>query len=211
MLRIMDKTIYLEKSELLYEGKFTQEQLEKDFEITGGEWHVEDGWLTGYLEEDAGGLIYSWKHYPGDILMEFEGRTVPPYDNDLNFTFCANGWDAEKNDAKESYIAGLSGWWTGKTGVERAPEYKLQAMSGLHDLVPGKTYRIHAGRVGNWVFIFIDGKLAVEMQDTDPIAFGRVGFGVYACKAQFRNFKLYKPYSEEFKTTYKEIHQKSWK
>ncbi len=50
MLRLLNKDIILERSELLYEAVITSEQLENDFELTRGEWSVQDGWLTGFME-----------------------------------------------------------------------------------------------------------------------------------------------------------------
>ena len=43
MLRIREIDIIEEKSELLYKADFTQESLERDFEISGGTWTAKDG------------------------------------------------------------------------------------------------------------------------------------------------------------------------
>ena len=67
------------------------------------------------------------KHFPGNVLLEFEGRTVPPCSNDLNFTWRSAGWNEETDDAGVSYIAGLAGWWEGKTGIEHYPRYLCRA------------------------------------------------------------------------------------
>ena len=205
LLRILKTDIDIEKSELLYETDFLGGELEKDFDIGRGEWIVIDGWLQGYREKDGGALIYSKEEYPGDILMDFEVRSVAPYDNDLNFTFCAKGWNYERNNADASYIGGLQGWWFGKTGLEKYPKCEIAAMTGMHRFEVGKTYRIQTGRVGNRLFIFIDGELAVECTDPDPLPYGKFGFGVYASKAQFRNLKVYRPFAQEFKTSYQEL------
>ena len=206
---IMEKKLILEKSQLLYSADFTTQQLESDFDITGGDWHVDaKGWLCGSMKVSGGGLIYTKKHYCGDILMDFYGRTVPPCDRDLNFSFCAKGWDFENNTADISYVAGLNGWWTGKTGLEKYPDLDLLATTSLHRFKAGQIYHIQAGRVGEFCFIFIDGVLAIELKDQNPIDnYGKVGFGVYASTAQFRDFKLYKPYSLPFATTYEEIEE----
>lgn len=210
MLRIKRRDIIVDKSELLYEADFSNPKQLEDFEITGGNWVVENGWLTAEKKDDGGGLIYSHKHYLGDVLIEFEGRTVLPYDNDLNYTICAKGWDYKNNDADISYIGGLQGWWLGKTGIERAPEYNVSALTSLHNFTAGQTYLIQAGKVGNTIFMFIDGVLAVEIIDANPIVdFGRVGLGVYASKAQFRNFKVYKPYVRDFDVSYADLRKEN--
>lgn len=207
MLRIKEIDIIEEKSELLYHADFTQELLERDFEIAGGEWTAKNGLLVGFMKEDGGGLIYSHKHYLGDILLDFYGKTVAPYENDLNFTFCANGWNYEKGSPYDGYVGGMQGWWIGKTGIEKYPlDSHIEALTGMHRFDPNKEYHIQTGRVGNRLFLFIDGELAVEVTDPNPLTeYGRVGLGVYASKIQFRDLKVYKPYTQPFKTSYEEM------
>ena len=206
-LRIKQKDIFPEKSELLYELIPKMSVLKNDFEIAGGEWSVENDKIVSFTDRDNGGLIYSKKHYCGDILLDFYGRTVPPYNNDLNFTFCSNGWDYENDCPKEGYIGGLQGWWLGKTGIEKTPySCGLEAFTSMHCFESGKEYHIQAGKVGKTLFIFIDGVMAVELADPCVIEnFGRVGLGSYASKIEFRNFKVLKPYVEKFDTSYAEL------
>ncbi len=206
MLRIIQQDIIPEESELLYQTNFANGELEKDFEIGRGDWKFVDGWLQGEWGRDGGALIYSKQEYLGDVLLDFEARTVPPCDNDLNFTFCAKGWNEAGNTADVSYIGGLQGWWLGKTGLEKYPKCDVSTMTSMHHFVAGKTYHIQTGRVGKRLFIFIDGELAVECVDPDPLPYGKIGFGVYASKAQFRNLKVYRPLVKDFRTTYQELH-----
>jgi len=205
MLNVMGKNILLDRSEILYNRPFSEESIAEDWEIASGSWWIEDGWLTGKIKENAGGIIYSKASYPGDIMIDFYGRTVSPCANDLNFVLRAEGWDYKKNDAGISYIAGLQGWWTGKTGIERYPECNLQATTSLLDFIPGKIYHIQAGVVGNYIFIFVDGRLAVEMRDPNPIdsnKFGKIGFGTYCSHIQIRDLKVIQLVSEDVHMEY---------
>ena len=197
MLRIKRIDIIEEKSELLYAPKFTKELLRDEFEISAGEWTVENGYLVGFMAEDGGGLIYSNRAFLGDVLLDFYAKTVEPYDNDLNFTFCAAGWDYRNNKPLAGYIGGLQGWWLGKTGIEKCPyECNVEALTGMHRFVPGQEYHIQTGRIGTRLFLFIDGELAVELTDNQPIEeYGRVGLGVYASKIAFRDLKVFKPHT----------------
>ena len=55
MLRIKEKDIIVDRSELLYRADFSNGGLEKDFEIAGGNWVAENGGVMGDMEEDGGG------------------------------------------------------------------------------------------------------------------------------------------------------------
>ena len=210
MLRIKGFDIIEEKSALLYKTEFTKKNLEEDFEVAGGDWTAKNGVLIGYMKEDRGGLVYSKKEYFGDIMLDFYGKTIAPYENDLNFTFCAKGWDYDKNIPYAGYVGGVQGWWIGKSGIEKYPlDSNVEALTGMHNFNPNKEYHIQTGRIGNRLFLFIDGVLAVELLDNDPIKlYGRVGLGVYASKIQFRDFKVLRPFVEPFNTSYKEMRKK---
>ena len=66
--------------------------------------------------------------------------------------------------------------------------------------------------MGTRLFLFIDGELAVELTDNQPIEnHGRVGLGVYASEVAFRDFKVYKPYVQKFKISYQQVRKnKMW-
>ena len=191
VLRIMEQEIDLEQSPVIAEGPRSTEELERDWEYKNGIWKVEDGWICGKHTGNSGGILYSKKHFPGNVLLEFEGRTVPPCSNDLNFTWRSAGWNEETDDAGVSYIAGLAGWWEGKVGIEHYPECLCRAATPLFSLEAGRTYFIQAGDIDGHCFIFVDGRLAVELFDPDPITqYGKVGLGTYASWIQARNFRV---------------------
>jgi hypothetical protein len=205
MFNIMGKKVILEKSKLVYDRPFTQSSFADEWDIATGDWSVEDDWLTGKIREDGAGIIYCRQTFSNDIMLDFVGRTVAPSSHDLNFTWYSAGWDYEKNDSAAAYIAGLNGWWTGKTGIEKYPECNVQATTSLLDFIPGKIYHIQAGTVGEYSFIFIDGKLALEMKDAEPgnlIKTGKIGFGCYCSNVQFKDLKVYEVYSEDLSLGY---------
>lgn len=209
VLRIMEREILLQQCEILLEGPRTQEELEQEWEFSQGEWNIQDGWICGKHKGNSGGILYSRRSFAEDVLLEFEGRTVPPCSNDLNFTWCAQGWDAAAGDAGISYIAGLAGWWENKVGIERYPDCRVRAATPLFGFEPGRTYFIQAGSVVGHCFVFIDGKLGIELFDPEPIdpcRYGKVGIGTYASWIQVRNFRvrsicsrpLYQEYAPQF-------------
>lgn len=205
MLYISGTSIDDKGSKVLYELPFTEENLSRDWEVTGGEWSVGDGALTGLYRENAGGLVYTKESYAGDILVEFYGRTLPPCANDLNFSWKTDGWDYSKNDAARGYIGGLGGWWSNKAGIERYPDCSPRVLTPLFPLEAGKTYFIQFGSVGSQSFIFADGKLIVELDDPGCGEIGdcgRVGLGTYCSHVQFSGFKIKRPLHTPYTQTY---------
>lgn len=57
-------------------------------------------------------------------MLDFEARTIPPCTHDINCMW-SGSWDYETNTRALAYVAGLEGWWDGKVGFEKSPEYRL--------------------------------------------------------------------------------------
>ena len=65
-------------------------------------------------------MIILKKDFPGNVMVEFEARTVKPSTHDINVMW--NGeWNDSLNLRGKAYIAGIEGWWEGKVGLEKSP------------------------------------------------------------------------------------------
>lgn len=192
MLEIIGKSIDLDKSEVLYDEPVSKKCFTDKWVVHSGEWQVQGEWLSGKNPDNCPGMTFLKGDYPGNVLVDFEARTVPPCTHDIDFMW--NGsWDNVKNQRGIAYVAGLEGWWAGKVGIEKSPEYKLTAGTPLFDFDPGRTYRIQGGSINGHCFIFVDGRLALEMTDPDPIdssKFTKVGFEAYCSHIQVRNVRV---------------------
>jgi hypothetical protein len=189
----MKKEIDVDNSNVLYDEPFTETNLKAKWKIYSGQWTLEeDGWLTGRNPGNFPGMIVSKDNFFGNVLVEFEARTVPPCTHDINFMW--NGaWDESENKRGVAYVAGLQGWWEGKVGIEKSPDYKLNVGTPLLDFVPGRTYFIQGGSVDGHCFVCADGKLLLEVTDPDPIdntRYGKVGFEAYCSLIQVRNVRI---------------------
>ena len=187
-LLIMKKRICVGRSEALFDRPVGPGSLMEDWQVRGGEWSVAGEWLTGRNPANAPGMITSRANYFGNVLLDFEARTVLPSTHDIDCMW--NGsWDEAANTRGTAYVAGLEGWWEGKVGFEKSPEYKLNAATPLFRFEPGRVYRMQAGSVDGHVFVFVDGRLILEVTDPDPIdtsRHGLVGFEAYASMIQVR-------------------------
>lgn len=194
LLNITNKQIDLAKSEILFDQPFNENTFDTSWSIKHGEWWVKDGWLIGKNPEFSLGSIVSAGSFPGDILMEFDAGTVLPCTHDIDF-FWRCKWNEEKNTVETAYIAGVEGWWEGKVGVEKAPEYNFFAMTPCFDFEAGKVYNIKAGDIGGHIFIFVDNNLILEAVDPSPIKSeesAKIGFEAIQSYLKITNLKVYK-------------------
>jgi hypothetical protein len=191
-MKIMKKKILLEDSKVLYDRPFSEVSFQEDWKVCTGEWWLEDEWLTGKNPGNFPGMIIAKQDFTGNVLVDFLARTMPPCTHDINFMW--NGsWDEEKNQRDVAYVAGLEGWWTGKVGIEKSPEYILNAGTPLYDFEPGKTYHIQGGSIDGHCFVFVDGKLLLEITDPQPIdsaKYTKVGFEAYCSYIQIKDVKI---------------------
>lgn len=209
MIQLIKSRIDPAGLEVLYDRPFTPASLEEDFEIKGGRWQVDpEGWLIGENRENSAAMVMSKADYFGDVLVEFDAATVLPATRDINVTWHGS-WDEERNCRGTAYVAGIQGWWEGMVGFEKSPKYDLLVQTKLFPFVPGQIYHMTVGNIGNDLFVAIDGVLALEIHDPDPIdfyRFGRVGFEAYCTRVKYRNLQIKravavstaKPYDPEF-------------
>ena len=192
VLRIMRREIDVNASAVLYDAPFSAESLGKDWQVRGADWRVENGWLTGKNPENRPGMIVSRTDYPGNVLLDFEAKTILPCTHDIDFMW--NGsWDESRDERGVAYVAGLQGWWEGKVGIEKSPDYRLVVATPLFPFEPGRAYRIQGGSVDGHCFVFVDGKLLIEATDPDPIdstRYARIGFEAYCSHVAIRNLKV---------------------
>lgn len=191
-LILIDKVIDIINSPVMFFQSITGENLNTLFEIHNSRWTIEEGWLTGFNPDESAGMAIFKQDFPGNILMEFECRTVKPSSNDINFMW--NGeWSDELNSCKNAMIGSICGWHLNRIGIEKSPDYKIRVTVPNNSFSPGKTYKIRAGSVNNTSFIFIDGKPALEVDDPDPIdkhKYTKVAFTAWSSHIQIKNIVI---------------------
>lgn len=193
-LLLMHKKIDLAASTLLYDRPLSQEALEQDWQPRGGTWWFEDGGFYGMNPLAAPGCLLSRFPCTGNVLVDFLAQTVPPSTHDIDVMWNVT-WNEADNTRGLAYVAGVQGWWDGKVGVEKSPAYKLVAATPCPWFAPGKQYHIQAGSIDGHCFVLVDGKLMLEVFDTDPIdsqASNRVGFEAYQSMIRIHNIKVYR-------------------
>ncbi len=186
---LMKKKILLDESEVVFSrASFSQEDLSL-FDFHHSEWNIENGWLEGRNPGNHPGMAILKQEFKGNMLVEFEAQTISPSTHDINVMW--NGeWIDSLDQRGTAYVAGLEGWWTGKVGIEKSPEYRFMLGTPLFDFQPGKIYKIQAGSIDGHCFILADGELLLEGMDPDPIdhqKYTKVGFEAYSSHIRVRN------------------------
>ena len=191
-LKLMKKEIYLSSCPVLLDETFTTESLKENWTSHHSDWWFEDGWLHGKNPGNHPGMLIHNGEFPGNVLVEFEAATVAPSSHDINVMW--NGeWLDDIDQRGMAYVAGLQGWWTGKVGIEKSPEYTFMVGTPLLDFIPGELYHIIAGSIDGHCFIFANGQLLLEAMDPNPIdnqKFTKVGLEAYCSLIKVRNFKI---------------------
>ena len=192
VIELMKKQILLDSSPVLYNSPVDTEEFATNWTVHHSEWSVDNGWLVGENRGNWPGMAILKKDFPGNVLVEFEARTVLPSSHDINVMW--NGeWLAETDQRGTAYVAGLQGWWTGKVGIEKSNDYKFMVGTPLFGFAPGKIYTIQAGSIDGHCFILANGKLLLEAMDPDPIdnkKYTKVGFEAYSSKIKIRNIVI---------------------
>ncbi len=192
VIELMKKQILLDSSTILYNKTVTAEEFAQNWTVHHSEWRVEEGWLVGENRGNWPGMAILKQDFPGNVLVEFEARTVMPSSHDINVMW--NGeWLTDSDQRGIAYVAGLQGWWTGKVGIEKSNDYKFMVGTPLLDFIPGKVYKIQAGSIDGHCFILADGRLLLEAMDPNPIdnqKYTKVGFEAYCSKIEIRNIVI---------------------
>ncbi len=191
-LLIMRKRMDLERSPVLFDRPFSSRRFAEDWEVKSAAWTCEGGALLGRNPEAGPGVIMLRQAFPGNVLVDFHARTVRPSTHDIDVMWNAS-WDEKKNQRGAAYVAGIQGWWDGKVGIEKSPAYKLCAAAPCPWFKPGREYRIQAGSVDGHGFVFVDGKLQLELLDPDPIdsrRHNRIGFEAYQSMIRIRRLTV---------------------
>ena len=191
-MKLIHKEIDIDNFEVLYDVPFTQESFERDFEVRDGNWYVEDGFLIGESRKNFASMAIMKENFFGPVCLDFYAKVLEPCTHDINCMW-SGSWNEETNTRALAYVAGIGGWWDGKVGFEKSPEYKLNCGTKLFNFEPGRLYHMQCGSIGGHVFVVVDGQLAIEATDPDPIdqsKYGRIGFEAYCTRVAFTDFKI---------------------
>lgn len=142
-------------------------ELPDQWQAEGGQWRIHEGALCGSISGEHSAAFWYRQELAGDHAILFTASTVPPRSNDLNCYWEGNGSLQSGFGGSEPNctIGGVGGWWDGLSGIERYPEGGVRVTGRLQAVEAGRIYEVCAGRWGDLDFLFIDGRLAVQLDE----------------------------------------------
>jgi len=184
----------LEHSELLYSfDGFSSEDWTVFRHGSEGKWKFRDNSLVGggFAEEHHGQIFYKTP-VKGDVVLEFDARTVAPSYHDLVWLW---GVRFGEKDWNAGYLGCLGGWWSDMTGIESLnASYTPSCINRDMKLEPGRWYHIVSGSVKGVHFIVVDGRLITRFATaTDCEQDGYFGFGFYHSYCEYAHLKVWRP------------------
>lgn len=204
MIKLLGKRMDIDHMPVLYETSFTQESFEKDFEVRAGTWHVEDGWLIGENPNMSADIALLKESFYGPVCLDFYAKVIAPSTHDINCMWSGQ-WNEEKNARGLAYVAGLGGFWDRKVGFEKSDKYDLVVATKLMNFEPEHVYHMQCGSIGGHIFVIVDGEIALEIIDPDPIdqeKNGRVGFEAFSTRVAYRDLKVLRAEYTQVKERY---------
>lgn len=205
MVKLAFVDVDLKNSKVVFEkDSFDESSFLDNFDVKSGTWYTEEGWVIGKNSDMCPGMIVSKEDFLGNIMVEITAQMVAPSTHDINIMI--NGeWDEKKSCRGNAYVAGVEAFWHGNVGFEKSPEYKLTAATPLFVFDPEKEHNIKMGNVDGKVFVLVDEKLCLEINDPEPLdtkIYGKIGFEAYASWWKFKNLRVYELQYEKIEEYY---------
>jgi ADP-ribose pyrophosphatase YjhB (NUDIX family) len=159
----------VEQAEIMARAAIVGDRLPTSWRAESGQWRIHDGALCGSVEGEAPAVLWCDIPITGDHGVLFRAMAIPPRHNDLNCFWEGSGTiSGEDAGQVQCTIGGVGGWWDGLSGIERFPEGGLRSTGRTLPIQSGRGYEICGGRRGNSDFLFVDGKLALQLDEPEP-------------------------------------------
>ena len=177
----------------VFSDDFERARLGNAYEVTGGNWRIDDGQL--HVQGAENHPLWLLRTLPRDARVEFDVRSESP-EGDIKVEVFGDGASYAKNESytATSYVIIFGGWNNARNVLARMDEHGEDRIVGAPRKVePGKTYRFRIERIGGTLTVWVDEDILLEMVDSEPLA-GRghdhFGFNNWQSDLWFDNLKV---------------------
>ncbi|HRI72323.1 MAG TPA: NUDIX hydrolase, partial [Polyangium sp.] len=162
----VNQPIYSDGAKLVTEigPPWPAEGLPPGVTVEKGTWCIEDDALSGSVVGRNPAICWFDAPVEGNQLMVFAAYAVPPHRNDINAYWEGSG--ALYGPDGACTISGFGGWYNQLTGIEYNPSENPLTVTKLAPVHAGVVYYLAVGRYGKSDFMFIDGELVTQLNDS---------------------------------------------
>jgi 8-oxo-dGTP pyrophosphatase MutT (NUDIX family) len=162
----VNQPIYSDAAKLVTEigPPWPAEGLPAGVTVEKGTWCIEDNALSGSVVGRQPAILWFDAAVEGNQLMVFAAYAVPPHRNDINAYWEGSG--ALYGPDGACTISGFGGWYNQLTGIEYNPSENPLTVTKLAPVQAGVVYYLAVGRYGKSDFMFIDGELVTQLNDS---------------------------------------------
>jgi hypothetical protein len=189
-IALRDGPVVLDQAHLLYAVDFRGRDLPEGWTVETGSWKATPEGLEGRIDAERAAVIWCDRTFPADVAVRYWAEAIPPHTTDANAFFRASGRIYGTGDTT-AWIAGIAGWHRFEDGLEKNPSGPSWRVPG-EPLAAGTTVEVIAGGRGAQLFLWKDGKVRVEGEDTAQAVPGQVGLGTWNSAIRFVRLCVYR-------------------
>ncbi len=169
-----------------FSDDFERQQLGENYFATGGHWRIENGAV--HSPGVKNNPLWLQARLPEEVAIEFDVRSESK-DGDIKCELFGNGFDHSSG-----YVIVFGGWSNTISAIARLDEHGRDRVENRTLKVEkGRAYRFRVERRGGALRWYLDGSLAMELDDKNPLrgtGHDRFGFSSWDSDLFFDNLKI---------------------
>lgn len=168
---------------LIFSDAFERSDLGEGWLNRSGRWKIRDGRVFGQNDRNEG--LWLVEPLPARIRVEFDARAESP-EGDLKVEV----FNTEQRH-QTGYVVIMGGWRNTVSIIARLDEHGDDRLESELRVEQGRAYRMAIVRTDNVLRWYVDGKLALQYRDEEPIRGRYFAFNDWAAPVSFDNLKIF--------------------
>lgn len=168
---------------LVFEDDFERAEPGESWLNRSGRWRIEAGRLR--VQNDRNEGLWLNEPLPARVRVEFDA-VAESEEGDIKFEIFA----AEQRH-QTGYVVIMGGWRNTVSIIARLDEHGDDRLEAGIRADKGRTYHFTVVRTDNSLRWYVDGKLALQYRDEEPLRGNYFAFSDWTAPITFDNFKVY--------------------
>jgi len=168
---------------LVFEDDFERAETGEAWLNRSGRWRIEGGRLRGQNDRNEG--LWLNEPLPGRVRVEFDA-TAESEEGDIKFEIFAS-----EQRHQTGYIVIMGGWRNTVSIIARLDEHGDDRLEAGLSAQKGRSYHFTVVRTDNALRWYVNGKLALQFRDEEPLRGSYFAFSDWTAPVAFDNFKVF--------------------